>query len=168
MKYIIKESIINFFGSIFRIFKWCYSKKTYNEYRKKYDIDETFRFNGEGIMFYGDGKIVCGANSYIGRFSSVQSIHPNKVIIGKNCAISNFVRIYTKNNKRGDVIIKDNCWICSGVFIREGITIGSNSVVGANSVVVDDIPNNCIASGAPAKIKKRNMIIPRKKALKTR
>ena len=32
------------------------------------------------------------------------------------------------------------------------VTIGSNVVVGANSVVTHDLPDNCVAVGAPARV----------------
>ena len=36
-----------------------------------------------------------------------------------------------------------------------GVTIGKNSVIGANSVVTKDIPDYCVAVGAPAKVIKK-------------
>ena len=136
----------------------------YLGYRKKYNIDPGFRFNGAGIKFYGEGKIICKKNSYISRFSSIQSAEGCAVEIGENTAISNLVRIYTGNRisnqdfskgkhiKRGNVKIGDNCWIGSGVFINKGNTIGDNVVVGANSVVTKDIPSFSVAGGNPARV----------------
>jgi serine O-acetyltransferase len=37
------------------------------------------------------------------------------------------------------------------------ITIGDNVVIGANSVVVNNIPSNSLAVGAPAKIIKKGI-----------
>ena len=138
-------------------------------YRMKYDIHPTFKFNGEGIVFRGNGKIICGKNSYICRYSFIESVKGCKVVIGDNCAIAQFVKIYTRNPvadqdfstgrknrhyNKGDVIIGNNCWIGANVFIRENVKIGDNSVIGANSVVVKDIPPHSIAVGYPAKVVK--------------
>jgi serine acetyltransferase len=34
----------------------------------------------------------------------------------------------------------------------KGVTIGDNSVVAANSVVTNDLPNNVLAGGSPARV----------------
>jgi acetyltransferase-like isoleucine patch superfamily enzyme len=54
--------------------------------------------------------------------------------------------------KTQPVFIGENVWIGDGATICKGVTIGNNSVVGASSVVAQDIPENCIAVGNPAKI----------------
>jgi lipopolysaccharide O-acetyltransferase len=53
------------------------------------------------------------------------------------------------------VAIEDNVWIGEFVSVLQGVTIGKGSIVGAMSVVTRDIPPNCIAVGAPAKVIKR-------------
>lgn len=131
---------------------------------EKYKIAPTFRFNGIFVNFYGDGEIVCGENSYIGSYSTVQADKNYKVIIGNNCAISHNVRIYTSsyctdqdfnNNinqvKGGNVIIGNGVWIGANVFINPGVIIGDNSVIGANSVVTKDIAKDTVNGGVPCK-----------------
>jgi hypothetical protein len=41
----------------------------YAEYRKKYSLNKKFRFNGTGIVLYGNGEIEIGQESYIGSYS---------------------------------------------------------------------------------------------------
>jgi acetyltransferase-like isoleucine patch superfamily enzyme len=142
----------------------AYYDRRYAGYREKYAIDPDFNFNGEGILFYGGGKIHCGKNSYIGRYSSIQAGDGCQVFIGDNVAVSHFVMIYTSTKvarrglqkeaeiKKGDVFIKDNSWIGAGVFIKEGVTVGANSVVGANAVVTKDVPPHCVVGGVPAQV----------------
>lgn len=48
--------------------------------------------------------------------------------------------------------IKKNAWIGANATILQGVTIGENSVVAAGSVVSNDVPDNVIVGGAPAKI----------------
>lgn len=52
---------------------------------------------------------------------------------------------------RGKVTIGDNVFIGTNATILKGVTIGSNVIIGACSVVTHDIPDNCVAVGAPAK-----------------
>ena len=50
------------------------------------------------------------------------------------------------------VTIGDNVWICTGVMVLPGVTIGANSVIGAGSVVAKDIPPNSLAVGNPCRV----------------
>jgi sugar O-acyltransferase (sialic acid O-acetyltransferase NeuD family) len=54
----------------------------------------------------------------------------------------------------GNVSIGDNCTIGSGTVIIPKITIGNNVVIAAGSVVTRDLPDNVMAAGVPAVIKK--------------
>lgn len=153
-------------AKIFGIVENNYWTVRYNTYRTRYEIDQSFKFNGEGTKFYGPGRIICGKNSYIGRFSSIQASNNCIVNIGNNVSISHFVLIYTSNidSKKGlisksdlpdisgNVTIGDDCWIGAGTFIKEGIEIGPNSFVGAGSVVTHSLPSGIIAGGVPARI----------------
>jgi maltose O-acetyltransferase len=159
-------------AKIFSIFKNAYDLNIYESYRKKYDIDESFFFNGEGTLMYGDGKIKILENSYIGRFSLIQVSSGQGVSIGKNCSIGPFFKIWTqtadvnsdfnlkggKKAKKGNVIIKDGVWIGANVLISPGVTIGTNSIIGANAVVTKDVPDFAIVGGIPAKVIKYKTI----------
>ncbi len=140
----------------------------YNHYRVKYQLDKKFRFNGLFILFYGEGEIRGGENSYVGDYSTIYAHKGCKVVIGKEVRLSHNVRIYTESTvadqdfarkphlqKTGDVIIGDYSWIGANVFVNPGVKIGCNSVIGANSVVTRDIPDNCIFGGVPAKLLKQ-------------
>lgn len=53
------------------------------------------------------------------------------------------------------VFIGNNVWVGDNVVIMGGAKIGHGCVIGANSVVKGEIPNNCIAVGAPARVVKK-------------
>lgn len=150
--------------SVYGFVSDAWQEAKYDEYRDRYDISQDFQFNGEGILLYGEGGIVAGADSYIGRFSRISADEGTMVKIGQNCALSLHVMMYTSNRiadqdlsqgkqkRRGDITIGDHCWIGANVFITEGVQIGENAVVGANAVVTDDLPPHSIAAGNPARV----------------
>ncbi|MDR2406916.1 MAG: serine acetyltransferase [Bacteroidales bacterium] len=90
-----------------------------------------------------------GKGFYIGHFGGVV-ISP-KVVIGNNCNISQNVTIGFKP-RRGYPTIKDNVYIGPGAVIIGNVTIGNNVAVGANAVVLDNIPDNAVVVGVPAKV----------------
>lgn len=152
-------------AKLFLSLKSSYVQSRQNTFREKYTIDNQFRFNGDDILFYGNGKIICGKNSYIGNFSTVLAADGHIVSIGDNCHISHNVRMYTtssisnqdmnkaeKITKNGDIFIGNAVWIGANVFINPGIKIGDNSIIGANSVVNKDVAQNAIFGGVPAKL----------------
>lgn len=50
------------------------------------------------------------------------------------------------------VRIGDGAWLCQNTVVCPGVTIGAGAVVAANSVVKDDVPDYCVAAGAPARV----------------
>ena len=50
------------------------------------------------------------------------------------------------------VVIGANSWLGTGVVVTPGVTIGRGVMVGANSVVTKDLPDHCVAAGAPARV----------------
>ena len=148
----------------------AYWRFIYFEFRRRYEVSPEFRFNGKNILLYGDGRIVLGANSYIGDNSTVQASAGCSVRVGEGCHVSSNVRIFTESmvadsdlrikpvpSKTADVVIGDACWVGANVLINPGVSIGENSVVGANSVVVKDIPPNEIWGGVPAKLIRKKL-----------
>lgn len=52
----------------------------------------------------------------------------------------------------GRVFIGSNTFIGAGTIVLPGVRIGRNCVIGAGGVVKNDIPDNCVAVGNPAKV----------------
>ena len=75
------------------------------------------------------------------------------VQIGSHCSIYS---VSTIDNKTGTVTLKKNCKIGSHSVIMPGVTVGENAMVGAFSFVNDDIPDDAIAVGVPAKVIKKS------------
>lgn len=112
---------------------------------------------GDGVTLTNDCVITCansiliGDGTLLGRGTLVtDNSH------GKNTSLS---ELKIPPNKRiiyskGAVCIGKNVWTGANVCVMPGVTIGDGAIIGANSVVTHDIPANCIAAGAPAKIVK--------------
>ena len=49
------------------------------------------------------------------------------------------------------VVIRRNAWIGAGAIILPGVTVGENAIVAAGAVVKNDVADNTIVAGIPAK-----------------
>ena len=89
----------------------------------------------------------------IGAFSYINAKHgvliEDYVQIGSHCSIYS---LSTIDNKMGKVHLEENSKIGSHSTILPGVRIGKNSIIGAHSLVINDIPENVIAFGVPAKV----------------
>lgn len=79
----------------------------------------------------------------------------NNVIIGPNVEIRDndaheIDEVGHESTK--PIRIGNDVWICRGVVILKGVTIGDGCVVAANSVVTRSFPSNVLIGGNPAKI----------------
>ena len=87
------------------------------------------------------------------------------IVIHENAVIGNNVRIGTNTTIGGTMnnskvpIVGDNTIISTGAKILGPIRVGRNCVIGANAVVMNNIPDNCVVVGVPAKIIKNNINI---------
>ena len=83
----------------------------------------------------------------------------HKCSIGKNVTILQNVTLGGNiNKKKGDQvspIVGDNVLLGAGSKILGPVSIGNNSMIGANAVVINDVPENSVAVGIPAKVVKK-------------
>lgn len=103
--------------------------------------------------------------SHIGQGVIFDSLHPEYIEIGDECAITFRCVIITHyvNMKRGGVHsysygkvkIGNNVFIGAHSVICKAITIGDDVIVAAGSVVTKDIPSGEIWGGVPAKFIKK-------------
>ena len=94
-----------------------------------------------------------GKNTDIGAFTYINA--KCKVEIQEDVQIGSHCSIYswsTIDNKRGKVTIKKGAKIGSHSLIMPGVTIGESTIIGAFSFVHNNIPDNVVAFGIPAKI----------------
>jgi acetyltransferase-like isoleucine patch superfamily enzyme len=62
------------------------------------------------------------------------------------------------------IVVEDGCWLGQNVVVCPGVRIGRNAVIGANSVVTRDVPERCVAVGAPARVIRHLDLVPEPQA----
>jgi sugar O-acyltransferase (sialic acid O-acetyltransferase NeuD family) len=72
--------------------------------------------------------------------------------VDHDCVISDFVHIAPGVILCGNVHVGEGSFIGTGAIVIPGKKIGAWSIIGAGSVVIDNIPDNVIAVGNPAKV----------------
>ena len=55
---------------------------------------------------------------------------------------------------KGGIIVENDVWLGVGVIVLDGVRIGSGAIIGAGSVVTQNVPDNAIAAGVPARVAK--------------
>lgn len=96
-------------------------------------------------------KIKIGKGTVFLHYTLEVLIHP-KVVIGENCKILHNVTIGGRSNFETLPIIGDNVLIGTGAILIGNIKVGNNAVIGAGAVVVNDVPDNAVVVGNPAKV----------------
>ncbi len=107
-------------------------------------------------------RLEIGIGSWIGRNLV---IHGNGVVvIGENCDIAPDVTLLTGTHiigghkrragrgQTGNITIGDGCWIGARATILPGTTVGNGSVISACACVVNDVAEDVVAGGVPAKV----------------
>ena len=97
-----------------------------------------------------------GKNFDIGEFTYINSHY--EVTIEDNVQIGSHCSIYshsTIDEKKGPIILKQNCKIGTHSTIMPNVIVGKNSIVAAYSFVTKNIQDNELWSGIPAKFKKK-------------
>ncbi len=103
----------------------------------------------------GDGsQILANATVAVQTVLGISSIVNTSASIDHECWIGDGVHIAPGATLAGLIKVGDYSMIGAGAIVLPRVVIGSNVVVGAGSVVTSDLPDNCVAYGCPARIKK--------------
>ncbi len=124
-------------GKGFTLWGNCYIKNPH-----KIELGNNVSIN-DGAYLNGMGGIEIGNNVSISTLSIIVST-------GLNSDMLNIKKEHI--NKK--ILIGNNVQIGAGAIVLSGISIGNNVIVGAGSVVTNDINDNCVVAGNPAKILK--------------
>ena len=75
--------------------------------------------------------------------------------VDHDCFIDDGAHLSPGTHLGGSVTIGRSTWLGIGAIVTDHLRIGANSIIGAGSVVVNDIPENVVAYGVPAKVVRR-------------
>lgn len=138
--------------------------------RRGWVLSDNVMVSIHGVRKMGGGRIYCADNVNIN--AECMLVASSDITIGKNSTLAYRTILTTNANPNSpynelckiyppihkEIRIGDNVWIGAGVIVLPGCRIGNNSVIAAGSVVCSDIPDNCMAAGAPAKVKKHLIV----------
>ena len=126
---------------------------------------------GKGVIIRPSAQITYPWKVEIGDFSwigdDVVLYSLGDIIVGKNTVISqkSYICTGTHDYSKIDfpilekkIVIGDECWLATDVFVSPGVTISNGVVVGARSTVINDLDSNSVYVGSPVRfIKKRKI-----------
>ena len=104
-------------------------------------------------------KTEIGDFSWIGDHVELYSL--DRISIGSHSVISQRSYLCTGSHDMNDIafsyitapiVVDDQVWIASDVFVAPGVKVGRGAVVGARSTVLKNIPPEVVASGEPARV----------------
>lgn len=108
---------------------------------------------------FGDGlqvmpKVILHNDVVIGKYCILNTA----AIVEHHCRLGNGVEIGPGAILTGRVTVGDHSWVGAGVTVLPRLSIGSNVIIGAGSVVTQDIPDNTIVVGSPARVSRFNEV----------
>lgn len=105
----------------------------------------------------GEGSIVCAGVIITTNVSIGKHVILNLACtVGHEAEIGDFSSLMPTCNISGEVKIGQGAFWGTGAKVINQKTVGNNVIIGAGAVVTDDIPDDAIAVGVPARVIKKN------------
>ncbi|EPC03214.1 maltose O-acetyltransferase [Litchfieldella anticariensis FP35 = DSM 16096] len=134
-------------------------------------LKELLGSTGENIYMEPNIRVDYGYNIHVGEnfFANFDCtiLDVCEVRFGDNCMLAPGVQIYTATHPLNPternsgkeyakpIAFGNNVWIGGGAIINPGVTVGDNVVIASGAVVTNDVPDNVVVGGNPARIIKQ-------------
>ena len=109
---------------------------------------------GEGAVIMMGAVINIGAVIGKGTMIDMGTILGGRATVGDHCHIGAGAVLagVIEPASATPVIVEDNVLIGANAVVIEGVHIGKNAVVAAGAVVIEDVPENAVVAGSPARV----------------
>jgi len=109
---------------------------------------------GEGAVIMMGAVINIGSVIGKGTMIDMGAVLGGRATVGNHCHIGAGAVLagVVEPASATPVIIEDNVMVGANAVVIEGIRVGRNAVVAAGAVVVEDVPENAVVAGCPARI----------------
>lgn len=112
---------------------------------------------GDNAVIMMGAVINIGAVVGAGTMIDMGAILGGRATVGKNCHIGAGAVLagVIEPASATPVIVEDGVLVGANAVVIEGVHVGRNAVVAAGAVVIEDVPENAVVAGCPARIIKQ-------------
>ena len=109
---------------------------------------------GESAVIMMGAVINIGAVIGAGTMIDMGAILGGRATVGKNCHIGAGAVLagVIEPASATPVIVEDGVLVGANAVVIEGVHVGRNAVVAAGAVVIEDVPENAVVAGCPARV----------------
>ena len=112
---------------------------------------------GNGAVIMMGAVINIGAVIGEGTMIDMGAVLGGRATVGKNCHVGAGAVLagVIEPASATPVIIEDNVLIGANAVVIEGVHVGKGAVVAAGAIVIEDVPENTVVAGCPARVIKQ-------------
>lgn len=109
---------------------------------------------GEGAVIMMGAVINIGAVVGKGTMIDMGAILGGRATVGEHCHIGAGAVLagVIEPASATPVIVEDGVLVGANAVVIEGVHVGKNAVVAAGAVVIEDVPDNAVVAGSPARV----------------
>ncbi len=109
---------------------------------------------GDNAVIMMGAVINIGAVIGAGTMIDMGAILGGRATVGKNCHIGAGAVLagVIEPASATPVIVEDGVLVGANAVVIEGVHVGKNAVVAAGAVVIEDVPENAVVAGCPARV----------------